>query len=719
MANSRIRIGLFSAACLLFLTGCPIPQPRGKGLYQHIQEPTTKAWYHLYLPVDYVRNSGVHPDHPKVRKWPLVMTFHGMKPYDNALPQEREWEQEADTYGYIVCAPQLSTSDSFMQFPLRQEHSYVLRDKRNVLAIMNHVFTTTRADPDRVLSTSWSCGGYLAHYFPNRYPDKFCCIATRLSNFSADLMVEVTVPRYRDRVPVAVFIGDGDFPACKSESEQAVAWYKTRGFDVEGKTIDHMGHRRIPQTAAAFFARSIGIDPIRPIDAAKTLRTLQMTRYEPPAELLKKMAPRPDRFALGPDKTGGQTTNLAAGDNKTPESIQFPSRPLPSPHQSTLAYAPVGPGTGYPFDRVPEYNPYPEPVGIAKRGPRQTQASGEGATRVAEPSPNERRGSGNWLAPTDDPARAQDRAAEAGAASTRTPGGQSARPKADSKTAEAPRTDPTQDRPGVASVTGEPRSPVPDRRSPRQPRKDDAPSRPPPRDFAPVDAGPRNYSVVAFRDNLRREFPSKRAGDTRTSAAEATPPSPDRQKDTQLAMLDKERSTPAPSGHRSSLPEQEQPGSIAHWRNTAEQDRPSQQPDVQQAREAALPRRTARDTNPTRPLPTGSSASPYHAPPPRQDDRSMDKLVTINLSGDGIGRSPHWIKYGVDLPRSITQDADVLWMDNGVWLDDMPSGVKILRTPGQHEITVLVVDKDDHVYRGAANILVLAPHPKSQASAMR
>ena len=94
-------------------------------------------------------------------------------------------------------------------------------------------------------------------------------------------------------------------------------------------------------------------------------------------------------------------------------------------------------------------------------------------------------------------------------------------------------------------------------------------------------------------------------------------------------------------------------------------------------------------------------------------------MVTINLSGDGIGRSPHWIKYGVDLPRSITQDADVLWMDNGVWLDDMPSGVKILRTPGRHEITVLVVDKNDRVYRGAAKILVLAPHPKSQASAMR
>ncbi|MFQ5411771.1 MAG: hypothetical protein ACE5EC_05720, partial [Phycisphaerae bacterium] len=290
----RLRVPVFCLAmCLASIvgSGCAVHQPRGQGEYHRIKEPRTGAFYHLYLPVDYVRNKGRHPNHPKVKRWPLVMTFHGMKPYDNALSQEREWEQEADIYGYIVCAPELRTCDSFMEYPLTREHSYVKKDCERVLAIMNHVFVMTRADRKHVLSTSWSCGGYLAHYFPNRYPEKFSCIATRLSNFSSKLMMEQTVSRYNDRVPVAIFIGDGDFPACKKESEQAVAWYKARGFQVRGKMIDRMGHERIPQTAAAFFAEHMGIQPLHPLDASKTVAKVRMTDYQPTPKLLAALSP--------------------------------------------------------------------------------------------------------------------------------------------------------------------------------------------------------------------------------------------------------------------------------------------------------------------------------------------------------------------------------------------------------------------------------------------
>lgn len=261
------------------------------GQYARVQEPSTLAWYHLYLPVDYVKNNGQRPD-SSFKKWPLVLTFYGMKPYDNALPQEREWEEQADIYDFIVCAPELLSCDSFMEFPLTKEHGYVLEDKRNVLAIMDHVFATTAADPERVLATSWSSGGYLAHYFPNRYPDRFCCLATRLSNFSAKLMEEDNVPLYRDRMPVAIYIGDGDFPACKRESQDAVAWYRARDFRVVcARMIDHMGHRRIPQMAAAFFAEQLGIQPLHPVEAARTVATALMTNYDPPKELIAQFAP--------------------------------------------------------------------------------------------------------------------------------------------------------------------------------------------------------------------------------------------------------------------------------------------------------------------------------------------------------------------------------------------------------------------------------------------
>lgn len=317
------------AGILTFVTGCPVPQPPGMGKQAIITEPRTKAQYYLYLPEAYVKNNGRHPTRPD-KGWPLVMTFHGMKPYDTWDRQAHEWEQEADNYGYIVCAPWLQSCDSFMEYPLRHEHSYVLADRERVMAIMDQVFATTRADPKAVLSTSWSCGGYMAHYFANRYPSRFTCIATRLSNFAPELLLESNVPLYKN-VPMIAFIGDGDFPACKSESEQAVAWYKARGFKASGKTIDNMGHRRIPQCAAAFFAEQLGIEPLKPERAAATLAQVRMKEYEPPPALLASMSPRsPKGPSLPTGTTVGQTQMASSSPMQVKSAPPIPSKTPPS-----------------------------------------------------------------------------------------------------------------------------------------------------------------------------------------------------------------------------------------------------------------------------------------------------------------------------------------------------------------------------------------------------
>ncbi len=259
--------------------GCAVYQPRGQGRYEYVQEPSTKAWYHLYLPTDYVMTDGQYPQNEK-KLWPLVVAFHGMKPFDSAQAQERAWEKEADNYGYIICAPELYSSDLFMEYPLRQEHSYLLQDKTNVIAIMDHVFSTTRADPKAVLATSWSSGGYLAHYFVNRFPGRFTCLAPSLSNFSSELLDESTVASYRD-LPIAIFIGDFDFAACQKESKEAVEWYTARGFrTVHGKMIHNMMHERVPQNAAAFFSEQLGISPLYPLAAAETINRIHTTDYQ-------------------------------------------------------------------------------------------------------------------------------------------------------------------------------------------------------------------------------------------------------------------------------------------------------------------------------------------------------------------------------------------------------------------------------------------------------
>ncbi len=105
------------SALVLGHCGCAVPQKPGKGLSVRLVEPETQTGYWLYLPEDYVANSGKHPNQ---RRWPVVVTLHGLKPYDNAGPQVRCWQQEADRYGLIVIAPGLRTCDSLtMQYPLR------------------------------------------------------------------------------------------------------------------------------------------------------------------------------------------------------------------------------------------------------------------------------------------------------------------------------------------------------------------------------------------------------------------------------------------------------------------------------------------------------------------------------------------------------------------------------------------------------------------------
>jgi len=596
---------------LLVSTGCAVPQPRGHGKYELRLEPATKTWYHLYLPVDYVRNNGQHPN-LNVKRWPLVMTFHGMKPYDNALPQEREWEQEADNYGYIVCAPQLETSDSFMEYPLTKEHSYVLRDKRNVIAVMDHVFATTLADPRRVLSTSWSCGGYLAHYFPNRFPDRFSCIATRLSNFSSKLMIEETVPQYKDRVAVAVFLGDSDFPACKYESEEAVAWYKARGFNVSGKQIDNMGHQRIPQTAAAFFAEHLKIEPLNQVNAARTIAYVQMTDYQPPPAMIAKMSPPAMMVAM---RTGKNASRSARSDGVS--AVQSGS---PSAASKRLgdSYAAMNPGRNYPVGQTPSYDPTPErkerqkpparPPVEKKEVPSSVPPSGAGATRVAQASPGR---SSNWLDPPKPVPSGTVNAAPA------------PKPKESSSRREAPAVE----------------------RPPPTPK-------PPSRQFNPQYAGGSRYDV----DQARRELTAK------------IPPA-DRPSQTVLAKSD---SPPPP---------------------------------------------TMTDTG-TSVSPAPAAAKKPSSPhaPKTEAPASKTKPVTIKLSAPSIGRSPYWMGFELNLPRSITQGADILWRDNGVWIGDEARVLKVFETPGRHQITVLLVTKNNEVYAGSALLEVLDPYPSAQGS---
>jgi pimeloyl-ACP methyl ester carboxylesterase len=126
-------------------------------------------------------------------------------------------------------------------------------------------------DPTKVLSTSWSSGGYLAHYMANRHPERFTCIAPRQSNFSSDVLDEAQVPRYRD-TKVGIFYTENDFAICQRESQEGAQWYASRGFDVTFAVFRDLGHARRPSVAADFFARQI--------DAPAKTPPIELTRMQ-------------------------------------------------------------------------------------------------------------------------------------------------------------------------------------------------------------------------------------------------------------------------------------------------------------------------------------------------------------------------------------------------------------------------------------------------------
>jgi len=306
--------------------GCAVPQPRGDGNLSHVVEPTTKRGYWLYLPKAYVDADEATR---KSRRWPLVVTFHGMKPFDNARPQAREWEQEADRYGYVVVAPELRAHHLLGEFPIRTVNEAFKSDEDATLAILDHVFATTDADPSNVLSTSWSSGGYTAHYMLNHYPDRFTCLAVRQSNFSATILDPAATQQSRYH-PVFIINTENDFAICKRESLEARHWYEAHGYENKyWVTIKDKGHERTPDLAAEFFSRVTGVRPNRPPTVL-----VKRQAIEGNAEALALLAGKSASFRTPPRNAGRrelarrlETTNRSLSDQNAKSSATGPKPP--------------------------------------------------------------------------------------------------------------------------------------------------------------------------------------------------------------------------------------------------------------------------------------------------------------------------------------------------------------------------------------------------------
>ncbi|MCB9849661.1 MAG: dienelactone hydrolase family protein [Phycisphaerales bacterium] len=327
-----IRLGLLCVVGLL-ASGCIVGQPPGKGQVMHLTEPTTHGKYFLYLPEGYEEENSATSS----KRWPVVVTFHGMRPFDDYGSQIREWQQEADRYGYVVIAPKTLTSDLLRQIAKIRPtkiNAAIRRDEEVTLAALDDVSRRVNIDPTKVLSTSWSSGGYLAHYMINHHPERFTCIAPRQSNFSSEILDENQVPKYRD-TKVGIFYTENDFAICRRESQEAAKWYAHNGFDVTFAVFRDLGHERRPSVAADFFARQIGATAKTP---PTELARMQVTRVPLPKlnGKLNGQTKKESRVVSVTQLTGEQREAQRAKESRKRNTRQTPRKqqratPTPAP----------------------------------------------------------------------------------------------------------------------------------------------------------------------------------------------------------------------------------------------------------------------------------------------------------------------------------------------------------------------------------------------------
>jgi len=230
------------------------------------RESTTGRVYHLYIPTTY---------NPK-RAYPLVLTAQGTFPFDQAAGQRDRWVDVAERYGLIVCSADFDSATGFLAIPADHPAPELVRDDQAAMAILKEIRSRYNVNPDAIMITGWSGGGFPAHYIGMSHPDVFRCIVGRTANFKEGLVSDDVALRAR-HMHVYVFFGEGDLPGFDTQNRDANFWYTVRGF--RNFVIRRLpgGHDPNQTEAARYFLNVVNHWPATHIDASATTGTAPLT----------------------------------------------------------------------------------------------------------------------------------------------------------------------------------------------------------------------------------------------------------------------------------------------------------------------------------------------------------------------------------------------------------------------------------------------------------
>ena len=230
-------IGMLASAALL--CGCPVTQPQDTPVPQRVcTEPATRATYSLYVPSTY-------EDRPN-RRWPVVITLHGSALWDGHRRQVKEWKALAELHDFLVAAPDLESAEGILPNPNYLDD--LRRDEQVVLALRDELIRRYNADPDRVLLTGFSAGGYPLWWIGLRNPQAFQMLISRAANCDVATLERIELSKTARKLPIFVYWGKDD-PEMRKHGYAAFRWlrlhecYETRKDEIQG------GHWRRPQVA--------------------------------------------------------------------------------------------------------------------------------------------------------------------------------------------------------------------------------------------------------------------------------------------------------------------------------------------------------------------------------------------------------------------------------------------------------------------------------------
>ncbi len=188
-----------------------VPEPIRPGI-----EPQEGGEYLLYRPSSYDRKT----------TWPLVVVCHSGFP-DSANKQIRAWTQLAESYGFLVLAPELTATRRVSKRKPEVQSSRQRSDRRHILASVRHVRAGHNISDDRIFIYGWSGGAQVALDTGLRNPQLFRAIAIAQPKLRTSILV-AALERIDHHQPVYVNY-DAVSLLTRKKGLEAIQWIRSHG----------------------------------------------------------------------------------------------------------------------------------------------------------------------------------------------------------------------------------------------------------------------------------------------------------------------------------------------------------------------------------------------------------------------------------------------------------------------------------------------------------